>query len=62
MNLRDTYFNDPIYWDKEETIDAECEDVTKAEMMKEDGDMLRVDHLEPLTSDEAFEYFNSKSK
>lgn len=66
MKLRDTYFNDPIYWDKEGEFSREetreDADIAKVEMMKEDGDMLRVDHLEPLTSDEAFQHFNSKSK
>lgn len=57
MKLRDTYYNDPYFWDN--TIDADYEDVTnadKAEAKKQDGEFL-----EPVTPEEAVEHFEEKS-
>lgn len=58
MKLRDTYYNDPIYWGN--TIDADYEDVTNADIDKWDAKKQDGEFLEPVTPEESVEHFAEK--
>ena len=62
MKLRDTYYNDPYFWGNENAIDADYEDVTKADIDKWEAKKQDGEFLEPVTPEESVEHFEEKSK